>query len=194
MTGTVRLQGRDIQYVVRQSARARRLSLRIRDASGVEVIVPARLKLHGVESVLQRKAPWIVRTLERIAHHQSSGPLATLEDGMRLPLLGEELTLRIVRVTGRRTRVSSSNGELVVSLPFGGSGDIRLPLTRWYFARAKDTAPCRRTQQGVRIQLRNCHRSEPEDPLGKLLPPWEPQFQLAAPDPPALCGRLPHIP
>jgi predicted metal-dependent hydrolase len=143
MTGTVRLQGRDIRYVVRQSARARRLSLRIRDASGVEVIVPARLKLHGVESVLQRKAPWILRTLERVAHHQSSGPLATLEDGMRLPLLEEELTLRIVRVTGRRIRVSSSNGEIVVSLPAGGSGDVRLPLIRWYFARAKVLIPRR---------------------------------------------------
>lgn len=143
MTGTVRLQGRDIQYVVRQSARARRLSLRIRDASGVEVVVPARLRVRGVESVLQRKAPWILRTLERIAQHQSSGPLAQIEEGMPLPLLGEELTLRIVRSTTRRSRVSASNGELIVTLPADGTGDVRLPLVRWYISQAKKMIPRR---------------------------------------------------
>lgn len=143
MTGTIRLQGREVHYVVRQSARARRLSLRIRDASGVEVIVPGRLRLHGVESVLLRKASWILRTFERIAHHQSAGPLASIEDGMRLPLLEEELTLRIVRAAGRRTSVRRSGGEIIVALPDDRTGDIRLPLTRWYIARAKELIPLR---------------------------------------------------
>ena len=143
MTGTIRLLGRDIRYVVKQSARARRLSLRIRDASGVEVVVPARLRVRGVESVLQEKAPWILRTLERLAQHQSSGPLATIENGMRLPLMEEELMLRIVQGTGRRSRVSASAGELIVTMPADATGDIRLPLVRWYVAQAKAIIPRR---------------------------------------------------
>jgi len=143
MTGTVRLEGRDIRYVVRQSARARRRSLRIRDASGVEVVIPARLKGAGVETFLHRNSPWILKTLERIAHQQSSGPLAAIEEGMRLPLFGEELTLRVVRGESRRTRVSSAHGEIIVSVAAVGTGDIRPPLIRWYIARAKELIPPR---------------------------------------------------
>jgi len=66
MNGTVRLGEREIPYTVRPSRRARRVSLRIREAGLVEVVVPAHLVLSAPETVLKRHAPWIFRTFDRL--------------------------------------------------------------------------------------------------------------------------------
>ena len=143
MNGTMLLRGREVHYVVKSSARARRVSLRIRDSSGVEIVVPSRMRFPGAEPVLQRQASWIIRTLDRIARGGNDAALVSFEDGTRIPFLEQELTLRIVPATGRRARVVHADGELTVSLPPHRSGDVSPLLERWYFARAKEIIPRR---------------------------------------------------
>src|SRR4051794_21937564 len=52
------LSGASIPYVLRASARARRVSLRISPAAGLEVVVPRGVGAARAEAVLREKADW----------------------------------------------------------------------------------------------------------------------------------------
>jgi len=162
MTGIVTLHGREIRYVVRLSARARRLSLRIRDRNGVEVIVPRPRGAPGVEWVLRSHAPWILRTLDRMEKLEDAGVLAHLTSGVRLPLMGEARTLRIESTGRRRSMVTLTETEIIVHRAANGSRDSRTVLERWYRSLASVEIPRRveliNAQHGFsygRITVRN---------------------------------------
>ncbi|HXX63310.1 MAG TPA: YgjP-like metallopeptidase domain-containing protein, partial [Bacteroidota bacterium] len=110
MTGTIRLGETDVPFVVRESSRASRPSLRIRDGSAVEVVLPLRAGGARVELLLRRHARWILRTLERLRREPGSVPL---ESGSRLALNGIERLLRIEREDRRRSSVHVSEEEIL---------------------------------------------------------------------------------
>ena len=67
---TVRIQGREIPYKIRKSAKATRVSLRIGQSSGLELVVPPDIELLNSEQVLRGKASWILRKLDLLATAQ----------------------------------------------------------------------------------------------------------------------------
>ncbi len=127
----------DIEYSIRRSDRARRARIQV-SADGVEVVVPRRLPMREVEPFIAEKRPWIERTLRRIREAEAERPASELEDGGRVPYLGQELLLR-VRIEPRRTRahVARRGDVLVVKVAHGGPEPVTEALEAWYRRQAR---------------------------------------------------------
>ena len=52
-------------YNVRESKRARRVTIRVSPVSGLEVVVPVGFDRSEIPEILQSKARWITKTLAR---------------------------------------------------------------------------------------------------------------------------------
>jgi predicted metal-dependent hydrolase len=139
--GTIRFGEREIPYTFRPSGRARRVSLRIRDAGVVEVVMPLHQVLPPPETFLKRHADWILRTLDRFSH--AIGADLVLGDGSRLFLLGAERTIRITREDRRRPLMALVDSEIIIRLTPESPGDIRPLLSRWLRAKANSIIPRR---------------------------------------------------
>ncbi|MBE9552623.1 MAG: M48 family metallopeptidase [Proteobacteria bacterium] len=104
----IELGGRAVALVVRRSARARRLSVRIpgHDES-VELVLPVRAAEADGLAFLHSRAGWV---LERLARMPGRVPFA---DGAMLPLGGEPHLLR--HVGGRGVPVRIEGNEILVT-------------------------------------------------------------------------------
>jgi len=140
--GTVILAGREVPYTVRPSRKARQVSLRIVEAGSVEVVVPARTAVVFPEAVIARHAAWVLRTFDRLARTRarSAPPLGA---GSRLPFLGMDRTIRVVREDRRRPAVALAGAELAVHLSPASGDDIRPLLARWIRKQAERIIPAR---------------------------------------------------
>jgi len=129
-----------LAYSVRRSRRARRARIVV-SADGVEVVVPERFPLSGVEPFVAAKRPWIERTLRRYRRSAQEHPPARLHDGGEIPYLGERLALRVRTEPGReRAHLAQRGGELRVAL--GPAHDLRQELESWFRRRARaEVAP-----------------------------------------------------
>jgi hypothetical protein len=138
---TIKFGEREIPYTVRPSGRARRVSLRIRDAGVVEVVMPVHQVLPPPETFLNRHAAWILRTLDRLAHAGAGG--SVLGTGSRLSLFGAERTIRVTREDRRRPLLALADSEIIIRLTAESPEDIRPLLTRWIRAQAESIIPRR---------------------------------------------------
>ena len=143
MNGTIRLGEREIPYTVRPSRRARRVSLRIREAGLVEVVVPAHLVLSAPETVLKRHAPWIFRTFDRLTRSGAVERERPPGEGSRILFLGAERTIRVLCDDRRRPSVALTESEIIVRLTHGSPEDIHLLLERWMRGQAESIIPLR---------------------------------------------------
>jgi predicted metal-dependent hydrolase len=123
-----------IPYRIRRSPRARSARILV-DGEGVEVVVPRRFPLRDVEPLVREKRAWIERTLLRMEAARREFPPPRLEHGGEVPYLGERLTLRVRRESGRtRSHVKRLDGTLHVAL---AEGSLRDALESWYRRRAR---------------------------------------------------------
>ncbi len=143
MNGTVRLGEREIPYTVRPSGRARRVSLRIREAGLVEVVVPMHLVMPPPETVLKRHAAWIFRTFDRLRRSGGIAGERPVGEGSRILFLGAERTIRILRDVRRRPLVTLTESEMIVFLTPESPEDIRPFLERWLRKQAESIIPVR---------------------------------------------------
>jgi predicted metal-dependent hydrolase len=126
--------GDGFRYALRRSARARNIRITVGE-DGVTLTLPDRVaERHGHEFVAQRTA-WIQRTLARIETADEIVASRPLADGTAVPLLDEELTLRISSgPSGRARRVGD---ELRVRVPDDSRATVALALERWYRREAR---------------------------------------------------------
>ncbi len=109
-----RLNGQMISYTVRRSQRAKYLRLEISPLHGLQVVVPRGGSLSQIPAVLQRRAPWILRHLQKLK--KSEPPSQTsllLQEGQQLPFLGESLTFRLLPLSTASSRTVP--GEILQS-------------------------------------------------------------------------------
>jgi len=86
---TLDIDGEAVPLRIRRNAQARRLILRIDDATGGAIVtIPKRTKIREGVQMAQRKSAWIAAQLKRRAK-----PLPFVE-GLEIPLLGQTLTVR----------------------------------------------------------------------------------------------------
>ncbi len=114
-----------IPYSIRRSPRARRVSVTVDAATGVEVVLPRRARKREAAVAVRELRPWIERRLRSLER-------ARAELGLRsglVPYLGATLELR--REPGRE-RVARRGETLLVP-----AGDHRPALERWYRRRAR---------------------------------------------------------
>jgi hypothetical protein len=143
MNGTLRLGEREIPYTVRPSGRARRISLRIREAGLVEVVVPMHHVMPLPETVLKRHAAWIFRTFDRLRHGGGVAGEQLIGTGSRILFLGAERAIRIIREDRCRPSVTLTESEIIVFLTPESPEDIRPLLERWIRTRAESSIPVR---------------------------------------------------
>ncbi|MDH3229509.1 MAG: M48 family metallopeptidase [Alphaproteobacteria bacterium] len=105
---TIELGGREVALVVRRSARARRLSLRIpgHDDS-VELVLPTRAPESDGLDFVKSRAGWILERLDRLPQR------IPFVHGAELPLGGELHTLLLF--PGMRAPVLVEHGQIFVS-------------------------------------------------------------------------------
>jgi predicted metal-dependent hydrolase len=127
------LDGTHVSYRVRVSARARRISLRITPAAGLEVVLPRGASVARAEVFLREKSAWVLRTLERM--RQSTPPKATqpLRSGRVLSFAGEPLTLRIqTGAPAGRFRAVRDGSILTLTVSDADEARVRAALVAWY--------------------------------------------------------------
>ena len=124
-------------WVVRESTRARRLTVRVFHTGRVEVVVPARTSPRAVEHFLERHRDWIER--KRHEARQKAVPdtpfppprieLAACEENWRVYFSGGE---------GRARVTTIGPGLLALSGDVRNKHSMRLLLRRWLMERARE--------------------------------------------------------
>ena len=114
---------------LRLSNRRRTLEVRVSDAGEVNVNAPLRVTRSEIEGFLNRHTVWIAERLQAVRRQ-----LMCWQDGERLPLLGDELTL-ILQPTDGRPRVWREQERLCCTAP--SAALVEEAVTRWYRAQAK---------------------------------------------------------
>lgn len=151
--GTALLAGRLVTYTVRRSPRARRVSLRVLPAAGLEVVVPARGRLPDIAVVLRQHTPWILRTLDRFAPVEQP----PLGDGASMPYRGDTYRLQVAAAVIPRPVVRLDEASRTFSVRHDPAQHALAPiLARWYREEARRVLTARAdyfaAQLGVRYQ------------------------------------------
>src|SRR5271170_4987624 len=78
-----------VPLIVRESALARRLTLRWKPETGEAIVtVPLRHSRHQIAAFVEKSRPWLMTQIAK------SSPKLTYQDGMVLPILGKHIELR----------------------------------------------------------------------------------------------------
>lgn len=149
-------------WSIRQSARARRLSVRVFRHGGVEVVVPPRTSPHRISAFISQQREWIERQRRRaIAPLPWPLPPATLE----LSAFEEQWTCVQSPSSGRVRVMPRQAGQLELHGDLSDREALRGALIAWLVGYAKErfAAPLaeRAMQVGVaprRLQVR-CQRT-----------------------------------
>jgi predicted metal-dependent hydrolase len=123
-------------WSVRESRRARRLTVRVFHTGRVEVVVPSRTSPRAVERFLERHRPWIER--KRDEARRRAGPPAPFPPS-QIELAACEESWRIQLAAGpRRARITCPTpGQLVLAGGAGNDSSVRQALRRWLVDRAR---------------------------------------------------------
>jgi len=122
---------------VRESARAKRLSIKVFPRGRVEVVVPRRTRPEVVQAFISEHRDWIHRSREAFAKLHPPEPFL-LPNMIDLKAIGQSFRIRYERQAGRSTvRFRCHNNVVVLS---GQTGDDKLclgALKRWLASTAK---------------------------------------------------------
>jgi predicted metal-dependent hydrolase len=94
---TIALGDRDVPYLLRR-ARRRTIGLSI-DHRGLRVGAPLRASLREVESLILHHGNWVAQKLDEWRSRRPQ--LLTIVDGLRLPMLGDSLEIRLALGSNR---------------------------------------------------------------------------------------------
>ena len=135
--GQLGLFGAQEAVVVRRSARARRLALRVFPHGLVEVVVPPRTAQRHVDEFVRSQAAWIAEARRQLAGNQSASGLDP-PAGFSLPALGESWEVRYLAGERRLTeRATGGGGRLALAGPADPDWQ-RGALRDWLKTRARE--------------------------------------------------------
>ena len=125
-------------FSVRESNRAKRLSIKVYPRGRVEVVVPKRTRARDVQSFVDENREWIDSTRAAYAQQHQPEPFA-LPSRVRLAAIDRTVRIRYRRRRESRSVRYRSHGDLVVLS--GKTGDDTLcvaALKRWLASVAKE--------------------------------------------------------
>lgn len=124
-------------FSVRESKRARRLSIKVFPRGRVEVVVPRRTKASDVQAFVDANRDWIAKSRASFAEVLPPEPFV-LPNYIDLPAIGQSFRVRYERrADADSVRFRCSNGVLTLT---GKTGDDKLcvqALKRWLASVAK---------------------------------------------------------
>jgi predicted metal-dependent hydrolase len=124
-------------FAVRESGRAKRLSIKVYPRGRVEVVVPKRTRPSDVQSFVHDNREWIEKARVELAGEILDEPFA-LPEAINLPAIERNFSVRYIAERGARTvRWRVKGNEITLS---GRTGDAKHcvdALRRWLAALAK---------------------------------------------------------
>ena len=123
-------------WSVRESQRARRLTVRVFHTGRVEIVVPSRTSERAVERFLERHRPWIERKREE-ARRRAGPPAPFPPPLIDLPACEESWRIHLAGGTGRARIAASGSGLLTLAGAAGSGPSVRQALRRWLSERAR---------------------------------------------------------
>ena len=142
---SIELFGRTVEYRLRASNRAKTTFVHVKPDASIELVYPARRHPPDAETMLIRKADWVLRCLESVEERLRENPIRRYESGETLFYRGKPM----------RLVVSPSNPPTqMVALRKGDTFDLKVPeratqddrrniVIAWYRAHAKSYLPAR---------------------------------------------------
>lgn len=135
-----------IPYTIRESKRARRMSLKVDYENGLQVIIPAGMKVKNLDCLLYERRDWILKYLQRMEEIDSQVVKRDFVSGEWLPFLGEEYDLEVISPrNSQRTTVTQRHDIIRVRLPADPDHklatrgpEVRRALEKWYRRQAKN--------------------------------------------------------
>lgn len=121
-------------WSVRQSMRARRLSVRVFRNGGVEIVVPPRTPPRRVSEFVSQHREWIERQRRRAAP-AAHWPLPP--DRLSLAAIGEEWRCTAIASSGRVGLRETAGYELQIGGPLDERARLRRLLANWLIERAR---------------------------------------------------------
>jgi len=101
-----------IPYTIRESARAKRVTLNVTPEKGLEVVIPAFFPRNRVPDIVESKRNWIERSLTKLKPRENAGDLRP-PDQIHLKATG---SIWRVEPVARGIRFSERNGVLYLSI------------------------------------------------------------------------------
>lgn len=136
--GSINLAGREVAYTVKRSDRARYLRLQVGIETGLEVVLPRRFDLRGLDDILRKKQKWILDKLGYSAPAGEGGPLPGREGGGRVLYCGREYEVETRIRPGAAPNVAAEENKLVVTVPGEAEGAARMVLEQWLRCMARE--------------------------------------------------------
>lgn len=88
------------QYIIRRSPKAKRIFLQIHKTTGLEIVIPQRLKYFDIEQLLTEKRPWIEKNLSPISSTLRPDLLALDATNLvEIPKLPEKIEFKAIEET-----------------------------------------------------------------------------------------------
>ncbi len=124
-------------FVVRESPRARRMSIKVFPRGRVEVVTPRRARPRDVEAFVRENRAWIDRARAEFAVRYPAEDPAPPEE-IRLPALDATWPVHYRAREGRAVRCRDLGDRLVLSGPVADDARVVDALRRWLASRARD--------------------------------------------------------
>lgn len=149
---TVILRGREVRYLLKRSARRRRIAFLV-DETGLSVQVPWRASERAVEEEIHKAARWILAKLDEWSHRTPT-PRRAWAQGSALDYLGRSITLAVVHDPVATLVEFKPEGELQVRLPDPADQHaVRAAVVRWYRRHAERHFPDRIDHYALRLKV-----------------------------------------
>lgn len=145
---TIELQGQTVHYSVRESARAKRISLRFDAARGFQLVYPLRVHRPTPAEVFIQKQAWVLKALENMRASQNDMRYQRrYVQGATFAYLGDSLGLNLIEQDDREpvwARRSKDRLEVKLSPAHMDNTDfIRAAIENFYRVEAKHYLPPR---------------------------------------------------
>ncbi|EED65410.1 SprT family zinc-dependent metalloprotease [Comamonas testosteroni] len=160
---SARLQGSDVAYLLRRSAR-RSIGFSV-GQQGLEVTAPQWVAMPEIESALQTKAGWIVRKLQEAGQRQQIKQEARIlwQDGGVLDYLGQPMSLRLtggassLLATHQTHREQGADGSQSLHLPLPAqapAAQVRAAVQAWILREARSYFTARMLHHAATMDVR----------------------------------------
>jgi predicted metal-dependent hydrolase len=126
------IHGRQVQYTLKRSTRARYARLEVSPERGLVVTIPAFQNIDHVRQLLEEKERWII---EKLAKYSSAKPeTKQIQNGDKIPYLGCYLIIEVQPGDTERVNFNPENGMVRVT---AGRDGLRSTLERRYRIEAR---------------------------------------------------------
>jgi predicted metal-dependent hydrolase len=132
----IRIDGKDLHYILKQSLRTRYVRLEIWPDQTLVVIVPGRYDMKYVNQFIRSKREWIYKKLAQQSRVKKVDGDRELGDKDIIRFLGSPVTITLVSGNIKSDRVSLEQGRLLVN-PDGSDKTIDSLVEDWYRFQAK---------------------------------------------------------